>query len=72
MRAIASIVRGVPFSASVARDLVVAVVFFGGLGLVVYGVRLVSVPAGWIVGGLALTLCAAFYARGERRPQPPV
>lgn len=37
--------------------------FFGGLAMAVFGVALVSLPAGLIVGGLAAATVAALYAR---------
>lgn len=40
-----------------------ALAFLGGLGMVAYGVALVSLPAGLIVGGAELAAGAALYAR---------
>jgi hypothetical protein len=50
--------------------LALSVVFFGGLGLLSLGAGMVYRPAGFIVAGVLLAVCAVLYLRGS--PRTPV
>jgi hypothetical protein len=47
------------------RGALASLAFLAGLGLIAFGVGMISVPAGLIVAGVEISAAAALYARGE-------